>query len=195
MDYRALNAITIRDRFLIPMMDELIDELHGATLFSKLDLRAGYHQIRIVEEDIRKSAFRTHHDHYEFTVMLFGLTNAPTTFEATMNQLLEEFLRKFVVVFFDDILIYNRSLEDHCKHLREVLELLERHSFFVRQSKCCFRVSELAYLGHIITTEGIRPDPDKVSAVESWPIPTSMRQVRAFLGLTGYYQHFIRQYA
>lgn len=176
-------------------MDELLDKLHNAKLFSKLDLRSGYHQIRIAEEDIRKSAFRTHHGHYEFTVIPFGLTNAPATFQATMNQLLSAFLWKFVVVFFDDILIYNRSEEDHLIHLREVLHLLQSHSFFVRRSKCSFGVKELVYLGHIVTPDGVRPDPDKVEAVKSWPIPNSLRQVRAFLGFTGYYRRFIRLYA
>lgn len=195
IDYRVLNAITVRDRFPIPKMDELIDELHRAKNFSKLDLRAGYHQIHIVDEDIRKLAFRTHHGHYEFTVIPLGLTNAPTTFQATMNQLLAEFLRKFVIVFFNDILIYSLSIEDHLQYLYTVLKLLAEQSFFLRQKKCCFGVKELAYLGHIISTEGVRPNPDKVKAVQAWPIPKTVRQVRAFLGLTGYYRRFIYQYA
>lgn len=119
--------------------------------------------------------------------MPFGLTNAPTTFQATMNQLLAPFLRKFVVVFFDDILIYSRSENDHLQHLREVLSLLETQSFYLRRNKCCFGVAELAYLGHIITT-GVRPDPEKISAVQSWPLPATVRQVRSFLGFMGYYR-------
>lgn len=149
------QTISDRNRFPIPIMDEFIDGLHEATIFLKLDLRASYHQIWITEEDIRKSVFRTHHGHYEFTVMPFGLTNTLATFQATMNQLLTEFLRKFVMVFFDDILIYRRSVIEHLHHLQTILELLSTHSFFLRRNKCCFGLKELAYLGHIITTKRV----------------------------------------
>lgn len=132
-------------------MDELIDELHGTTIFSKLELRAGYHQIRIRDEDFDKTAFRTHHDHYEFTVMSFGLTNAPTTFQAMTNQLFHDLLRRYIIVFFDDILIYNSSREQHEQHLASVLELLLHNSFYIRESKCSFRFTSLTYLGHIIS--------------------------------------------
>lgn len=144
-----------------------------------------------MEDDITKSVFQTHHGHYEFTVMPFGLTNVPTT----MNQLLAPFLRKFVVVFFDDILIYSRSEDDHLQHLWEVHGLLKTHSFYLRRNKYCFGVAKLTYLGHIITINGVRPGPGKIVTVESWPLPTTVRQVRSFLGFTGYYRHFIRQYA
>lgn len=186
VDYRTLNVVTIRDRFPIPTMDELIDELHGSKIFSKLDLLAGYHQIRIVEEDIKKSTFSTHHKHYEFNVMPFGSQiNAPATFQTTMNQLLAPFIKKFVVVFFDNILMYSRSERDHLHHLRGVLKLLATQSFYLRRNKCCFGVAELTYLGHIITTERVRPDLNKIEAIESWPLPTIVCQVRSFLGFTG----------
>lgn len=156
-------------------MDELMDELHGAKIFTKLDLRAVYHQIRVVESDISKTAFRMHHDHYEFTMMPFGLTNAPVTFQSTMNKLFVDQLRKFVVVFFDDILVYSRSLPEHLQHLRKVFALLQSQSFFIRKTKCCFGLSELNYLDHIITTESVRPDPDKVAAIKEWSMPKSIK--------------------
>lgn len=184
VDYQALNTVTVKDRFPIPTMDELIDELHGAQIFSKLDLRAGYHQIRVREDDIPLTAFRTHHGRYVFTVMPFGLTNAPATFQATMNRLFAEHFRKFVVIFFDDILIYSRSTAEHLTHLEMVLNILNANFLFVRKSKCCFGLTELAYLGHIITTRGIRPDPEKVAAVETWTTSVTIKQVRAFLSLT-----------
>lgn len=136
-------------------MDELLDELNGATVFIKLDLRAGYHQIRIVEEDIEKTAFRTHHSHYEFSVMPFGLTNTPSTFQATMIHLLQDLLRKYVIVFFDDILVYSTSRDSHLQHLEYVLELLQQNSFYIQQSKCVFGLTSLIYLGHVISATGV----------------------------------------
>lgn len=177
MDYRALNSATIRDRFPIPTMDELLDELDGATIFSKIDLRAGYHQIRIAEADIEKTAFHTHHGHYEFSIMPFGLTNAPATFHATMNYLFQELLRKFVIVFFDDILVYSKTRETHLQHLEAVLELLQQNCFYIRAAKCEFGVPSLTYLGHIISATGVRPDPEKIEAVKSWPQPKTVKQV------------------
>uniref|UniRef100_A0A8I6YET5 Reverse transcriptase n=1 Tax=Hordeum vulgare subsp. vulgare TaxID=112509 RepID=A0A8I6YET5_HORVV len=194
IDYRALNALTSKDKFPIPVVDELLDELHRARFFTKLDLRSGYHQVRIYPDDIEKTAFRTHHGHFEFLVMPFGLSNTPATFQALMNDVLSPYLRRFVLVFFDDILIYSASWAEHLQHVAIIFNELRAHRLHLKRSKCSFGMTSVAYLGHVISTDGVAMDADKVAAVAAWPITRSPRALRGFLGLADYYRKYIRDY-
>ena len=158
-------------------------------------MRSGYHQLKVKEEDIPKTAFRTRYGHYEFLVMPFGLTNAPATFMDLMNRVFKEYLDKFVIVFIDDILIYSRSKEDHVEHLRTVLKILKQKKLYAKFKKCEFWLDKIAFLGHIVSSEGISVDPSKVEAVENWPKPKSVSEVRSFLGLAGYYRRFVEGFS
>lgn len=195
VDYRALNAVTVKDAFPMPTVDELLDELHGSVFFSKLDLRSGYHQILMKAEDREKTAFRTHLGLYEWLVMPFGLSNAPATFQAFMNTVFQPFLRKFVLIFFDDILVYSPTWETHLDHLTIVFEHLHHHQLFAKLSKCSFGQKKIDYLGHVVSSNGVEMDPVKIQVVREWPPPTTVSQLKGFLGLSGYYRHFVKGYA
>ncbi|KAJ0588019.1 putative nucleotidyltransferase, Ribonuclease H [Helianthus annuus] len=195
IDYRELNKLTIKNRYPLPRIDDLFDQLQGATCFSKIDLRSGYHQLRIQEEDIPKTAFRTRYDHYEFVVMPFGLTNALVVFMDLMNRVCKPFLDRFVIVFIDDILIYSKSKAEHVQHLRLVLELLQGNRLYSKFSKCEFWLEEVQFLGHIVNSQGIHVDPTKIEAVKSWVTPKNPSEVRSFLGLAGYYRRFIEGFS
>ena len=165
MDYRRLNAVTIKNKFPLPVIDELLDELAGATFFSKIDLRSGYHQIRMREGDEAKTAFKTHHGHFGFRVMPFGVTNGPPTFQCVMNALLSGPNRKYVISFLDDILVFSHTLQEHVEHLCTVLTILRQHQLYSKESKCSFAQPRIEYLGHVISKEGVATDASKTSAM------------------------------
>ncbi|GJP80063.1 hypothetical protein CLOP_g10298 [Closterium sp. NIES-67] len=190
-DYRALNRVTIKSRYPIPRTDELIDNLRGARYFSKIDLHCGYHQIRVFADDCHKTAFRTRYGSYEYTVMPFGLTNAPSTFQLTMNGVFRDLLDKCVIIYLDDILIYSKTREQHLKVLEAVFQRLQQHRLITKGSKCEFLKQELEFLGHVISTEGIRIDPKKLWAIQEWKPPTNLQQLQSFLGFVNYVRRFI----
>jgi len=191
VDYRQLNAITVKGKYPVPIIEELLDELSGAAYFTSLDLQASFHQIRMKAGEEFKTAFQTHFGQFEFRVMSFGLTRAPGTFQAAMNTTLTPYLRKFVLVFFDDILIYSASLEEHLQHLRMVFELLARDQWTLKLSKCSFAQTKISYLGHVISAAGVGTDQSKIEAISNWPSPSSVKELRSFLGLANYYRRFV----
>ena len=195
IDYRELNKLTIKNKYPLPRIDDLFDQLKDAVHFSKIDLRTGYHQLKIKPEDIPKTAFRTRYGHYEFLVMSFGLTNAPAAFMDLMNRIFKKYLDKCVIVFIDDILIYSKTKEEHAEHLRIVLEILRKEKLYAKWSKCEFWLNQVQFLGHVINKEGIRVDPAKIEAVLNWDKPRTPTEVRSFLGLAGYYRRFVQDFA
>jgi hypothetical protein len=195
VDYRPLNEVTIKNKYPLPRIDILFDQLTRARVFSKIDLRSGYHQIRIRREDIPKTAFTTRYRLFEYLVMSFGLTNAPAHFTYLMNSVFMPELDKFVVVFMDDILIYSKNEEEHAQHLRVVLTRLREHQLYAKFSKCAFWLKEIQFLGHVLSADGIAVDPSKIKDILEWKPPTTVHQVRSFLGLAGYYRRFILDFS
>ena len=193
INYRQLYRVTIKNRYPLPRIDDLFDQLRGAQVYSKIDLRNGYHQLRVREINIPIKTFRTRYGHFEFTVMPFGLTNAPTTFMDLMHLVFQPYLDQFVVVFVDDILIYSQSEWDHEYHLRIVLQLLRDHQLYAKFSKCEFWLTEVRFLGHVVLASGLSVDPEKIEAVMSWP--KSVFEIRSFLGLARYYRRFIKDFS
>jgi hypothetical protein len=191
IDFRQLNKVTVKNKYPLLRIDDLFDQLKGAKIFSKIDLRSGYHQVIIKYEDINKIVFRTRYGHYEFTVVPFGLSNAPIVFMSLMNGVFKDHLDKFVTVFLDDILVYSRTEEEHEKHLRMVLQVLREHQLYAKLRKCSFYQEQIHYLGHIISKDGIVVDPEKIEDIREWPTPRNVMQVRSFMGLAGYYRRFI----
>jgi hypothetical protein len=195
VNYWALNQITIKNRYAIPRAEELFDSLQGASIFSKIDLESGNWQIRVAEEDVHKTAFRTCYGHYQFRVMPFGLTNAPATFQAAMNNMFNKYLDEFAVVFLDDILIFSKDPTKHAQHLTVVLETLRKDGYFARLHKCSFAETTVEVLGHVISYNTIAMDKEKLQGVQDWPRPTTIKQGRVFLGLARYYRRFIQDFA
>lgn len=195
VDCRAINNITIKYRHPIPRLDDMLDELHGTSIFSKIDLKSGYHQIRMKEGDEWKTSFKTKYGLYEWLVMPFGLTNAPSTFMRLMNHVLREFLGKFVVVYFDDIVVYSRSLDEHIGHLKQVLECLRKEALYANLEKCHFCSDHTMFLGYVVSKDGIRVDQEKIKAIMEWPTPTTPTMVHIFLGLAGFYRRFVRDFS
>ncbi|KAA0060279.1 pol protein [Cucumis melo var. makuwa] len=195
IDYRELNKVTVKNRYPLPRIDDLFDQLQGATVFSKIDLRSGYHQLRIKDGDVPKTAFRSRYGHYEFIVMSFGLTNAPAVFMDLMNRVFREFLDTFVIEFIDDILIYSKTEAEHEEHLRIVLQTLRDNKLYAKFSKCEFWLKQVSFLGHVVSKAGVSVDPAKIEAVTGWTRPSTVSEVRSFLGLVGYYRRFVENFS
>ena len=195
IDYRQLNRVIIKNRYPLPRIDDLFDQLRGARVYSKIDLCTGYHQLRVREAGIPKTAFRTRYEHFEFMVIPFGLTNAPVAFMDLMNRVFQPYLDQFVVVFVDDILIYSQSEVEHEDHLRIVLQLLRDHQLYSKFNKCEFWLTKVGFLGHMVSSSGVSVDLRKVEAMMSWERSKSVFGIRSFLGLVGYYRRFIKDFS
>ena len=195
VDYRALNAITRKDKYPLPRIDEQIDNMRESTVFSKLDLTSGYHQLRVAREHVQRTAFVTRFGTYQFRVMPFGLTNAPATFQRLMNLLFANHLATFVKIYLDDIVLHSRTMEDHVKHLRTALTILRENKLYCKPPKCTFAQTEIPFCGFMVGRDGIRPMPEKIDVLKTWPRPKDVHGIRRFLGFVGFYQKFVRSYA
>ncbi|GJZ52171.1 putative reverse transcriptase domain-containing protein [Tanacetum coccineum] len=195
IDYQELNKLMVKNRYPLLRIDDLFDQLQGSSIYSKINPRSGYHQLRAREKDILKTAFRTRYGHYEFQVMPFGLTNAPAVFMDLMNRVCKPYLDKFVIVFIDDILIYSKSKQEHEKHLKLILELLKKEQLYAKFSKCEFWIPKVQFLGHVIDSQGIHVDPAKIESIKDWASPKTATEIRQFLGLAGYYRRFIEGFS
>jgi hypothetical protein len=195
VDYHSLNEVTIKNKYPLPRIEDLFDQMKGASVFSKIDSRSGYHQLRIRESDIPKTTFRTRYGLYEYTVISFGLMNAPAYFMYLMNRVFMEFLDKFVVVFIDNILIYSKMEAENEEHLRLVLEKLRANQLYAKFSKCDFWVMQVTFLGHVISAGGVSVDPSKVRDVLNWKPPMNVSEIHSFLELVGYYHRFIQDFS
>nr|GFB28101.1 putative reverse transcriptase domain-containing protein [Tanacetum cinerariifolium] len=185
IDYQELNKLTVKNRYPLPRIDDLFDQLQGSSVYSKIDLRSGYHQLRVREEDIPKTAFRTRYDHYKFQVMPFGLTNASAVFMDLMNWVCKPYLDKCVIVFIDDIPIYSKDEKEHEEHLKTILKLLKKEELYAKFSKCEFLIPKVQFLGHVIDSQGIHVDPAKIKSIKDWASPKLPTEICQFLGLAG----------
>ena len=190
IDYRALNAITVKDKYPLPRIDEILDNMQGCTVFSKLDLHQGYHQIRVHYEHVSRTAFQTKYGSFQFRVMPFGLTNAPATFQRTMNLIMQKH-RIYADVYLDDIIIHSASLEEHAEHLTAILADLRSEKLFAKSKKCEFAKSQIEFCGFVVSEKGISTQPSKIQAINDWPTPKSVADLKSFLDLCGFYQRFI----
>ncbi|KAL4021655.1 hypothetical protein IC575_020461 [Cucumis melo] len=195
IDYRELNKVTVKNKYPLPRIDDLFDQLQGATVFSKIELRSRYHQLRIKDSYIPKIAFHSRCGHYEFIVMSFGLKNALAVFMNLMNKVFKDFLDTFVIVFIDDILVFSRTEAEHEEHLRMVLETLRANKLYEKFSICEFWLKQVSFLGHVVSKDGVSIDPTKIEVVTSWPRPSTVNEVCSFLGLAGYYQRFVEDFS
>jgi len=195
VDYKQLNKMTTKNKYPLPRIDDLMDQLHDASVYSKIDLRSGYHQILVKADDVQKMTFRSRYEHYEYVVMPFGVTNAPAMFMNYLNRIFWSFLDKFVVVFIDDILIYSRTQEEHAEHLRLVLSVMREKKLYTKLSKCEFWMDEVQFLGHAISAQGIAMDPAKVEAVVKWESPKSATKIKSIVGLASYCRRFVEGFS
>ena len=195
IDYKQMNRVTIRNQYPLPRIDELFDQFQGSRVYSKIDLRSGYHRLRVQEGDVHKTAFRTRYRHYEILVMPFGLTNAPRAFMDLMSWVFQPYLDRFIIVFIDDILVYSGCPKEHSEHLRIALQTLRERQLYAKLSKCRFWLDRVTFQGHVILAEGVSVDPQKIEDVVSWKPPKNVSEVRSFLGLAGYYRKFVEGFS